>query len=430
MRPTAGTQGDESSQTQRAALPGNGTNGEEGLFVGSRRRFLTAVLLTVGLISLGTLSAASPRSPQPPKLPCGNAIDYIDPTYGATIRQLENPAGHEHNLYFHRNPWNADSAYMVAIESDLAQGNWRVVLYDGDGCYLKDLFTVDQYDWRLVWDRHDPDILYTWQGSVLYRYDVGSDLAQPLKSFAPLGIKPTGLSLNQAGDRILVVTSDLVFHSYHLPDMTDERAFSVVFPPGCTSSWRDQRYIGFANYIVTGCTSGDIASAITDIYDDTGTLLHRFNGVGMGHSDFSPTGRWAYGRWAESAFELHVVNIDGSKDTIVFGVALGEMAYVQNWHISWPDRVNDWFVVSFFPNAESLPSSYAPLLDEIILVRTDGTAKFLARSETAYSTGFFWAQPLASPSGDGKRIAFNSNRDGTIDQYILYVAPSTGGRRP
>jgi hypothetical protein len=35
----------------------------------------------------------------------------------------------------------------------------------------------------------------------------------------------------------------------------------------------------------------------------------------------------------------------------------------------------------------------------------------------------FWAQPLAAPNSDGRRICFNSNRAGTIDQYVLYVEP-------
>ena len=34
--------------------------------------------------------------------------DRTDVTYGAKIRQLRRDDGHEHNLYYNRNPWNAD----------------------------------------------------------------------------------------------------------------------------------------------------------------------------------------------------------------------------------------------------------------------------------------------------------------------------------
>ncbi|MBV8139299.1 MAG: PD40 domain-containing protein, partial [Deltaproteobacteria bacterium] len=33
----------------------------------------------------------------------------------------------------------------------------------------------------------------------------------------------------------------------------------------------------------------------------------------------------------------------------------------------------------------------------------------------------FWAQPLPSPSADGTRISFNSNRSGSVQQYILWT---------
>ena len=63
------------------------------------------------------------------------------------------------------------------------------------------------------------------------------------------------------------------------------------------------------------------------------------------------------------------------------------------------------------------------------MIRLDGTTKYLARTGTVYSApagrgkqgDMFWAQTLARPSADGKRICFNSNRSGTIDLYILYT---------
>jgi S-layer homology domain len=375
-------------------------------------------LFAIALLLPGSLSAASCSTP---------VAQYVDPTYGSTVRHIVNDVGHDHNLYYHRDPWNADGTYMVGVKSELDQTNWRVVLYDGDGCYIKDLFPINAYDWRLVWDRHDPKILYTRTGSAVYRYDVLANAATLLKKFSPLGLLPNGLSVNQAGDRILVVTSDFVFRSYRLPDMTEERTFTATFPAGCTTPWKNERYIGYANYIATGCNNSDLTVIATDIYDDTGALLHRFDGIGLGHTDFSPTGLWAYGRWAKSTFTIHVVDLAGTSDTVVFSRPLAELAYVQNWHVSWPAAVADWLVVSFFPNAAKLPPAYAPFLDEIVRVHVDGTADILARSETADSDGFFWAQPLASPSADGRRIAFNSNRSGTINQYILYVEGDLSG---
>ncbi len=358
---------------------------------------------------------------------CSNALDYTDATYGGRIRQLRKPDGHEHNLYYSRDPWNADMTYMVGIQSDREQKNGRVVLYDGNGCYRKDLFPMARFDWRLTWDRKEPAILYTWWGSELYRFNVETGQAQLLKSFAPLRLKPCGPSINQAGDRILVITSDNTFRSYHLPDMRDERAFTVSYPEGCVTGWDKEKYIGYRNYVLTFCRQAVF------VYDDNGQLFHRFDGVGGGgHHDFSPDGKWAYFKlWTKDRpLEIHVVNIDGTNDRIVLSVPPEQVRYLGNLHLAWPRNVNDWFIASFFPNAQRLPARYAPYLDEIVQIRTDGTHRVLARSETAYSAprprsggpqDMFWAQPLGRPSADGSRINFNSNRSGDVDQCILFV---------
>ncbi len=56
--------------------------------------------------------------------------------------------------------------------------------------------------------RHDPNVLYTRKGNELYRLNVTNGNAELIKSFAPLNLKPNGASVNQAGDRILMNTSD------------------------------------------------------------------------------------------------------------------------------------------------------------------------------------------------------------------------------
>ncbi len=386
--------------------------------------WLAPVLMTVALCGvffspMGVLAAT----------PCPNANDYIDPTYRSSIRQLLDRNGDEHNIYYFRNPWNADNTYMVGIQSDLNQANWRVVLYDGNGCYIKDLFAVDAFDWRLVWDRNDPAFLYTWNGSALYRFNVNTNSSELLKSFAPLAIAPIGPSLSQAGDRILVVTSDNVLRSYRLGDMQDERAFTVTYPAGCTPPSTEGRYIGYRNYISTSCTSGDFSQQATLIYNDDGVLFHQFDGIGGGgHYDFSPDGKLAYFfPWTGGGpLEIHVVNIDGTNDRVVFSAPNSEILHVQNLHLSWPDEVTGWFIASLFPSAANVPATYAPLLDEIIKINTDGSHSFLARTYTEHSPGLFWAQPLASPSADGFRISFNSIRSGSVDQFILFTRSPVG----
>jgi hypothetical protein len=95
-------------------------------------------------------------------------VDFVDPVYGGRIRQIAKPDGHEHNLYYYRDVWNADSTLMAGIHSDLKQQNWQVALYSGDGCFLRNLFPASRFDWRVVWDRREPHLLYTLKGNELY----------------------------------------------------------------------------------------------------------------------------------------------------------------------------------------------------------------------------------------------------------------------
>jgi len=425
------------------------------------------------------------KAAAPMKVGPAQIVDYADPTYGAKIRQLRKDDGHEHNFYYYRDPWNADGSRMLGIQSDLQQNNWHVCLYDGNGVFLKELFPIEKYDWRLCWDRNNPDILYTWKGSVLYRFRVAEGKAELLKSFAPLGLKPNGPSCNQTGDRILVITSDGTFCSYHLPDMSDEQTFKISVPRGCFVGWDKPHYIGYRNYIDTAYRGSDPSEQAIVVHDDTGTIVHKFDSIGGGgHYDYSPDGKLAYfklptgGRGTpETPFEIHVVNLDGSGDRILFSVPRRQ-AHFHNLHLSWPSKVNDWFVAGFFPSAANLPAEntpgrtrvtpqvaapadrtrqpagpmetltatarraerprvaaqskqpgYEPPLDEILLIRLDGTTKYLARTGTVYFApagrgkpgDMFWAQTLPRPSADGKRICFNSSRSGTIDLCILFL---------
>jgi hypothetical protein len=362
-----------------------------------------------------------------------------DAGFGPAVRQLRKDDGHEHNLYYHRDVWNADRSRLVLIHSNLEQKQWQVVLCDGEGRFDKVLFTPGEYDWRIVWDRVDPHVLYTTRAASLYRFDVRTGTATLLHKFsAPL--RPIGASLNQSGTRILVATKDWTFHSFALPAMTDERTFRPRVPAGYDSD--KPAYTGHGDTLHVPYADG-LQQGIL-VYQDDGTLVHEFRGIGGGgHYDFSRDGKLAYfrlpatGGGSARALEIHVVNLDGSDDRILFQADAATMTYVQNLHLSWPDRVSEWFVASLFPNASRLPATYSPWLDEIIQVRLDGTHRVLARSHTAHSRpaerggagDMFWAQPLASPSADGRRIAFNSNRSGTIDLCILSVDPADSAAR-
>ena len=255
-------------------------------------------------------------------------VDFTDPTYRASGSGDSARTTGTSTTSTTTATWNADGSYMLGIQSDLQQKNWHVVLYDGDGRFIKDLFSIDKYEWRLCWDGKDPDLLYTWKASELYRFHVRDGKAELLKSFKPLGLMTNGPSVNQDGDRILVATSDKTFHSYRLPDMSDERHFSAADPRRHADGLGQPRFTGYRNTIDIAFHSNDSQTQGILVYDDAGKVVHRFDGFGGGgHCAFSPDGQIAYFFMpkyprtdGKDSLDIHVVRLDGSDDRVVFSV--------------------------------------------------------------------------------------------------------------
>lgn len=394
-----------------------------------------ALLGVAGLLS-SQPPAPSARDDQKPRM-----MDFTDPTYGGRVRQIYNPAGDEHNLYHYRRVFNADNSRLLGIETPAGSTDYRVTLYDRDGERLKSLFTQKEYDWTLAWDRRDPRCFYTRAGGTVYRYDVEAGRAEALKSFAKPSIAaPTGLSLNGAGDRLLLRMADNTVRTYRLPALDDERVCPVEVPAGRYANWDKLRFTGHKDYFALEVADkqpppgGRTKPPSVRIYDGaTGKLSHTLDGIGVGHHDVSPDGRLAYvdGFNQGRDMRVRVVNLDGTDDRVVFTAPREKLRHVRNYHITWPAGVSDWFLLSFFPQTGRLPAGYEPYLDELVQVFADGRSRVLARTGTTCGANF-WAQPQQSPSADGTRVLFHTNgtctvgkvgceSSGTIDQCILYL---------
>jgi hypothetical protein len=369
-------------------------------------------------------------------------IDFTDPTYGGRVRQIYNPAGDEHDLYHYRSVFNADNSRLLAIETPKGSAEYRVALYDGDGRFLKRLFTVPEYDWRGAWDRAHPRWFYTVKGSTVHRFDVESGRSEMLKSFTQPGVAgPSGLSLNQKGDRLLLRMGDQSVRTYRLPAMDDERICRVEIPAGWFANWDKLRFTGHKDFFALTFEEKTPwknprrpAPPFTRIYDGlSGKVQATLEGITVGHHDFSPDGRLAYVEGFNQGRDLQVrvVNLDGSDNRVVFTAPREKLRFVRNYHITWPADVSDWFLLSFFPQTGRLPAHYEPWLDELVQVFVNGKHKVLARTGTTCGANF-WAQPQQSASADGARVLFHSNgtctvgkigqqSSGTLDLCILYL---------
>jgi hypothetical protein len=271
----------------------------------------------------------------------------------------------------------------------------------------------------------------------VYRYDAEEGRAEAVKSFDNPGLAaPSGLSLNQKGDRLLLRMTDQTVRSYRLPNLDDERICKIEIPAGWYANWDKLRFTGHRDFFaLTFEAKGPRPEPPnTRIYDAaTGELYHTLKGVTVGHHDFSPGGHFAYveGFNQRRDMKVHVVKLDGSDDRVVFEAPVEKLRFVRNYHITWPAGVGDWFVLSFFPQTGRLPAEYEPYLDELVQVFAKGGHKILARTGTTCAENF-WAQPQQSLSADGSRVLFHTNStckvgelgyesSGTLDSCILYL---------
>lgn len=375
-------------------------------------------------------------------VPSQRFVDFVDPTYGAHVRQIHNSSGDEHNLYHYRSVFNADNSRMLGIETPKGSTDYRVTLYGGHGSYLKKLFIQREFDWTLAWDRHNPFLFYTRKDATVYRYNVDTSEAKAIKQFESPSIQgPSGLSLNQQGDRLLLRMSDNTVRTYRLPAMDDERICQIDLPDGWYANWDKLRFTGHENYFAltfeqkrhlpTGQPSKPPFTRIYNAID--GKLSSTHEGVTVGHHDFSSDGKFAYveGFNQRLDMQVRVVKLDGTENQVVLRIPREKLRYVRNYHITWPAGVNDWFLLSFFPQTGRLPANYEPYLDEIVQVFVSGKHKILARTGTTCGTNF-WAQPQQSTSADGRVVLFHTNGTGnvgkigyesseTIDNCLLYI---------
>ena len=370
-------------------------------------------------------------------------IDFLDPTYGGRVRQIYNSAGDEHDLYHYRSVFNTDNSRLLGIATPKGSTDYQLTLFDGDGMFLKKLYTQREYDWTLAWDRNDQRCFYTRKGGTVYRYDVEMNQAEPLREFHNPSIAgPSGLSLNELGDRLLLRMTDQTVRTYRLPDLDDEHVCRIETPAGWFPNWDKLRFTGHKNYFALTFEQkrplppGEHQQRpFTRIYDGiTGDLFHTLDAVTVGHHDFSAEGKLAYveGYFNQgSKMKVHLVNLDGTDDRVVFTAPREKLRYVRNYHITWPHGTPNWFLLSFFPQTGRLPQTYEPYLDELVQVFVDGRSKVLARTGTTCASNF-WSQPQQSPSADGTRVLFHTNgtcsvgrlayeSSGTIDQCILYL---------
>lgn len=180
--------------------------------------------------------------------------------------------------------FNADNSRLLGIETPKGSRDYLVTLYGGDGKLLKTLFTRREYDWAVA--------------------------------------GPSGLSLNEKGDRLLLRMTDKSVRTYRLPGLDDESVCEVAIPDGWYANRDKLRFTGHKDYFAITLEQkqplpegASVVPPFTRIYDGvTGKLFHTLDTVNVGHHDFSSDGKLAYVEGFNQGRDMNVrvVNLDGT----------------------------------------------------------------------------------------------------------------------
>jgi hypothetical protein len=138
-------------------------------------------------------------------IPPYNDVVFTDPQWGGVYQEMIRsvPGGaSDHNFYYSRNSFNANGTLMLGLQTPSSPNGtakpWTMVLFDGNGCFLKPLFVAagapsgtPSFNWRVNWSPTDPNVFYTTGVSGLWP-NLGHLDTNTLYAIHPCAINITG----------------------------------------------------------------------------------------------------------------------------------------------------------------------------------------------------------------------------------------------
>ena len=384
-----------------------------------RRGFVIGTLL--GLLGAPGLSRAYVTDAQaytpldyPLFVPPRVGGTYLDPAFGTTIKRIsdamETPnaadTGHLPFItpeYATVSPFNMDDSLL------LLQHHSYFALYDGQGGYLRDLPIEINASSEPRWSRQDRDVFYFISLNSLKRYDVTSGLISIVHTFSEYG-RVSGLGeedLSEDGTHFALAADNGDIFVYDLGGM---RKGPVLGTPG-PGSFNDLLITPDNNVIVGWNSTGTGRYQGVELYDADMNFLRQVSQV-LAHMDVA--------RDPDGAEVLLLATGADPLERCGNGLAKVRLSDGQwtclvsfNWgfslHVSAPDG-NGWCVVSTYgPGDPAVPGSWTPYTSEILEVRLDGSEVRRLAHHRSRPYSFYWWEPRATVSRDGRRLAYGSN---------------------
>ena len=392
--------------------------------------------------------------------PVGIGRTLVDPQYGCVITRLttfgEFQVGQSsHHNYSTITPFNADSSRVM-----LSLTNGSVVVVDLHGNVVVPIANMPAMNSPdAPWDPTNPADFYFTQGNQFFKGTIsGSTVTKTLlHTFTAYTsvVAPDQEDLSDDGCKYWLVGTPSggglpVGILYNLCTDTVVSQSLVVGAKDSATGWHKIQIFPSGKMLMTWTSNGPAPSQGLEIYNTDGTLYwHVFDGTAHADVGIDLKGREVVIHAAGPKASLNACPnpwtglsvIDINAQTPVNCM----INNIPSWHISYRDSPKGWVLLSMFDqsncpdyscfdttSASHLVSNWQsvwPLYaEELLLVKIDGTSVYRLAHHHSRSAEYYWAQPHAVISRDGKYVLWDSNFDisGTgdanyADVYLIKV---------
>jgi len=365
--------------------------------------------------------------------------------------QITRDIGDEHCWNASRLVFNADSTRLFVVRpsgKDPNEVGSRPAIYDirtGEMRWCSDFgFNVH---WGMVWDRHNPDVIYGVAGTKVLSLNVATGKIGEIIDFAPHASFDLDAiyhpSLNEAGDRIAVQgrAKDGSWRAVFTAKLNGTDVHEIPYEKPPTRKSGHCMFTRTDSYLSIGDFRGHARDVIVN-YDGSGVVDVPDCG---GHAAFSPTGYLVYSKPYDFEQPGYIMMLpllrpdEKPKPVLPWSFShptpKGRMpiSKFQN-HISWNHDDPTWFIMDAYTQQNKLREGWSRIRviyriyvsgrkpPELLYECPEPLLWYPEKGPWIH----YWAQGLASTSRDGKWLVFSSSKDhpkqGTgVNVYLLRI---------
>jgi hypothetical protein len=392
--------------------------------------------------------------------PAAAGQTFTDPQYGCGITRLTTFGEFQANQASHHNystitPFSADSSRLM-----LSLTNGSEVIVDLHGSVIVAAAQIPPTNSPdTPWDPTNPAVFYFTQGNGFFKATnsgttVSTTLLHTFSGYASV-IAPDQEDLSDDGCKYWLVGTPSsggppVAILYNLCTDTIVSQTLVVGVKDSPTGWHKIQIFPSGKMLMTWNGNGTTNGTGGEIYNTDGTLYwhvydvtaHNDVGIDLAGREVvigTANGKLSVNACGDAWKSLTVLDINAKAPVNCL------MNNIVGWHVSYRDSPKGWVLLSTFDQGNcpdyscfdttslihlvSDWQSIWPLYgEELLLVKIDGTAVHRLAHHRSRSAEYYWAQPRAVISRDGKYVLWDSNFDISVagdanyaDVYLMRI---------